>query len=123
MGSCNDTLFRRVRTRWTCIWLVIFQNQKTRGKRSVMRILMNFMSLVVTHYSKQRVSFVDMFCAFCDEITLHIYQNPIYYRDGGWMRVTKMLQLKMALGLFPIKGLKGRLDCGHCVPNSMQFLK
>jgi len=101
------------------IWLVNFQNQKTPEERSVMRILMNLMCLVVAHYSKQRVYFVDIFCAFCGAITLHIYQNPIYFRDGGWMLVTKMLQLKMALGLFPVKALKGRLDCGHFVPNLM----
>jgi len=53
-----------------------------------------------SHYSKQRVSFVDIFCAFCGAITLHIYPNPIYYRDGGWMPVIKMLQLKMTLDLF-----------------------
>ena len=95
------------------IWLVNFQNQKTPQKMSVMRILINLMCLVVAHYSKQRVSFVDIFCAFCGAIILHIYRNPIYYRDGGWMRVTKMLQLKMALGLFPFKALEGRLYCGH----------
>ena len=88
-----------------------------------MRILVNLTCFIVAHYSKQRVSFVDIFCAFCDAITLHIYQNPIYYRYEGWMPVTKILQLKMALDVFPIKAREELLDCGHCDSNLMQFLK
>ena len=56
-------------------------------------------------------------------ITLHIYQNPIYYRDGGGMPVTKILQLKMVLDFFPIMAREGWLDCGHCDSNLMQFFK
>ena len=105
------------------IWLVNFQNKKTLEKRSIMRILVNLTCLVIAHYSKLMVSFVDIFCAFCGAITLHIYQNPIYYRDRGWMLVIKILQLKMILDLFLIKAHEGRLDCGHCDLNLMQFLK
>jgi len=53
----------------------------------------NLTCLVVAYYSKQRVSFVDILCAFCGAITLHI-SDPIYCRDGGWMPVTRILQLK-----------------------------
>jgi len=34
------------------IWLVNFQNQKILGKRSIIRILLNLMCLVIAHYSK-----------------------------------------------------------------------
>ena len=69
-----------------------------------MRSLMNLMCLVFDHYLKQRVSFVDIFFAFCGVITFHIYQNPIYFRDGGWMLVTKNVAIENGIRPFSSQG-------------------
>jgi len=43
---------------------------------------------------------------WCNHIT-HISES-YNYRNGGWMLVIKILQLKMALDLFPIKTREGQ---------------
>ena len=77
-----------------------------------MRIMVSFMFFVMVYYLKPRGSFVDILCTFYGAIMLHIYQNPIYCRDEGWMPVTRMLQLNMELDLFQIKTREELLDCG-----------
>ena len=96
MGSCNDTLFKRVGTRRPGAKYLVgdfSESKDTWEKVSYEKSDELDVSCSCSLFETKGI-FVDIFCAFCGAITLHIYQNPIYFRDGGWMLVTKMLQLK-----------------------------
>jgi len=75
-----------------------------------------------TLFETEVILYRHILCILWRNHVTHIPESSILQRRG-WMRVTKILQLKMVLGLFSIKALEGRLDCGHCIPNLMQFLK
>ena len=83
MGSCNDTLFGRVEHDRTGAKYLVgeFSESNDTWEKVNYENSGEPTCLIVAYYSKQMVSFVDIFCVFCRAIMLHIYQNPIYYRD------------------------------------------
>ena len=65
------------------------------------------MFLIVAHYLKQRVSFVNIFCVFCGAITLHIYRNHIYFQRWRLDARYKNVAIENGIRPFPNQGNRG----------------